>query len=39
MIPEEYYNPPVVYTFFGDARNNLRSTNLTISDTIAVTKP
>lgn len=31
MEPEEYYNPPVTYTFFGDGRNNL-TTTVTVSD-------
>jgi hypothetical protein len=29
---DEFYNPPVSISFFGDGRNNLTSTNLTISD-------
>ena len=32
FTPEEFYNPPVTISFFGDGRNNLTSTNLTISD-------
>jgi hypothetical protein len=32
MIADEYYNPPVNIPFFGDGRNNLTSTNLTVSD-------
>lgn len=31
MEIEQYYNPPVTYTFFGDGRNNL-TTTVTVSD-------
>ena len=30
--PDEYYNPPVVYTFYGDGRNNLED-SMTVTDT------
>lgn len=32
FAPEELYNPPVSISFFGDGRNNLTSTNITMSD-------
>lgn len=31
VMPEEYYNPPITYRFFGDGRNNLKTT-ITVSD-------
>ena len=34
MIVDEMYNPPVIIPFFGDGRNNLTSTNLTVTDSI-----
>ena len=34
---DEFYNPPVQISFFGDGRNNLTSTNLTISDAAPTT--
>ena len=34
MIVDEMYNPPVIIPFFGDGRNNLTSTNLTVTDNI-----
>jgi len=34
MAPDAFYNPPINIPFFGDGRNNLKSTNLTVTDAV-----